>query len=337
LIFIIAVAAAGFLFDSFDITIVAYALPKIRLEFNLTPQEVGLAGSAALAGMGLGSWCWGWIADKWGRRVVFASTVLMFSLFTGVVGLSMSLGFLVGARFLTGLGLGGMVPIDQALVTEYAPANIRGRVAAMLPLCWPMGYFCAAGCGLLLVPEIGWRWLFAIGVVPALLVFFIRRGVPESPRWLAAKGRHEDARASLHYVGVDDRAIEAARAEEGQDPVKPRLAEPTFADLFRQEYLRRVIHTWVWWFCAAFAATGFSVWLPTIYSDADPAVHFHRRRHAGRGEVLRLWRGRQGWAKDADHPRLWYRGLRGAVVHPGDDRNEASGSRHVLCILPGYR
>ncbi|HEY2007953.1 MAG TPA: MFS transporter [Rhizomicrobium sp.] len=203
LIFIIAVAAAGFLFDSFDITIVAYALPKIRLEFNLTPQEVGLAGSAALAGMGLGSWCWGWIADKWGRRVVFASTVLMFSLFTGVVGLSMSLGFLVGARFLTGLGLGGMVPIDQALVTEYAPAKIRGRVAAMLPLCWPMGYFCAAGCALLLVPEIGWRWLFAIGVVPALLVFFIRRGVPESPRWLAAKGRHEDARASLHYVGVD--------------------------------------------------------------------------------------------------------------------------------------
>ena len=266
LIFIIAVAAAGFLFDSFDITIVAYALPKIRLEFNLTPQEVGLAGSAALAGMGLGSWCWGWIADKWGRRVVFASTVLMFSLFTGVVGLSMSLGFLVGARFLTGLGLGGMVPIDQALVTEYAPANIRGRVAAMLPLCWPMGYFCAAGCGLLLVPEIGWRWLFAIGVVPALLVFFIRRGVPESPRWLAAKGRHEDARASLHYVGVDDRAIEAARAEEAQDPVKPRLAEPTFADLFRPEYLRRVIHTWVLWFCAAFAATGFSVWLPTIYS-----------------------------------------------------------------------
>src|SRR5690242_20097004 len=117
--FIIAVAAAGFLFDSFDITIVAYALPKIRQEFNLTPQEVGLAGSAALAGMGVGSWCWGWVADKWGRRLVFASTVLMFSLFTGGVGLSMSLGFLVGARFLTGLGLGGMVPIDQALVTEY--------------------------------------------------------------------------------------------------------------------------------------------------------------------------------------------------------------------------
>ncbi len=264
--FIIGVAAAGFLFDSFDITIVAYALPKIRQEFNLTPQEVGLAGSAALAGMGVGSWCWGWVADKWGRRVVFAATVLMFSLFTGVVGLSMSLGFLVGARFLTGLGLGGMVPIDQALVTEYAPASIRGRVAAMLPLCWPMGYFFAAGCGLLLVPEIGWRWLFAIGVLPALLVVFIRRGVPESPRWLASQGRHEEARASLHYVGVTDPEIEAARAQVAKEPVKPKVADPTFADLFRPEYIRRVIHTWVLWFCAAFAGTGFAVWLPTIYS-----------------------------------------------------------------------
>jgi putative MFS transporter len=139
--FIIAVAAAGFLFDSFDITIVAYALPKIRQDFGLSPQEVGLVGSAALAGMGLGSWCWGWIADRWGRRVVFAATVLTFSLFTGLAGLSMSLGMLVGARFLTGLGLGGMVPIDQALVAEYSPARIRGRVSAMLPLCWPMGYF----------------------------------------------------------------------------------------------------------------------------------------------------------------------------------------------------
>jgi putative MFS transporter len=118
LVFIIAVAAAGFFFDSFDIVIVSYALPLIRQEFHLDPTQVGLIGSAALAGMGLGSWGWGWVADRWGRRVVFAATVLMFSVCTGIAGLSMSLGFLVAARFCTGLGLGGMVPIDQALVTE---------------------------------------------------------------------------------------------------------------------------------------------------------------------------------------------------------------------------
>jgi MFS family permease len=118
LIFIIAVAAAGFFFDSFDIVIVSYALPVIKQEFTLDPKQLGLIGSAALAGMGLGSWFWGWVADRRGRRVVFAATVMMFSVCTGIAGLSMSLGFLIGARFLTGLGLGGMVPIDQALVTE---------------------------------------------------------------------------------------------------------------------------------------------------------------------------------------------------------------------------
>jgi putative MFS transporter len=264
--FIIAVAAAGFLFDSFDITIVGYALPKIRQEFSLSPTQVGLVGSSALAGMGVGSWCWGWVADRWGRRVVFASTVLMFSLFTGVAGLAGSLGFLIGARFLTGLGLGGMVPIDQALVTEYAPARIRGRVAAMLPLCWPMGYFTAAGMALLLVPQVGWRWLFAIGVLPALLSFAIRRRVPESPRWLASQGRHEEARQSLAFVGVDDKLLEQARRELATVPPRPPVPEATFRDLFTPAYAKRVIHTWLLWFCSNFAATGFAVWLPTIYS-----------------------------------------------------------------------
>jgi MFS transporter, putative metabolite:H+ symporter len=200
LMFIIAVAAVGFFFDSFDIVIVSYALPMIKQDFGLDPKQMGLIGSAALAGMGLGSWFWGWVADRWGRRVVFAATVLMFSVFTGIAGLSMSLEFIVGARFLTGLGLGGMVPIDQALVAEYAPARIRGRVSAMLPLCWPVGKFAAAGAGLLIVPSLGWRWLFALGALPAVLVFFIRCGVPESPRWLADRGRDREVRASLAYV-----------------------------------------------------------------------------------------------------------------------------------------
>ena len=173
--FIVAVAAAGYFFDSFDIVILAYALPSISKEFHLTPQQIGFIGSAGLAGMGVGSWVWGWIADRWGRRLVFAGTVLMFSLFTGITGLAFSVGFIIGARFLTGLGLGGMVPIDAALVAEFAPARIRGRVLASLPLCWPIGIFAAAGVSLAVVPTIGWRWLFVIGVAPAILSFVIRK------------------------------------------------------------------------------------------------------------------------------------------------------------------
>ena len=264
--FIVAVAAAGYFFDSFDIVILAYALPSIAKEFVLAPAQIGLIGSAGLAGMGVGSWIWGWIADRWGRRLVFAGTVLMFSLFTGVTGLAFSVGFLLGARFLTGLGLGGMVPIDAALVAEFAPARIRGRVLASLPLCWPIGIFAAAGTSLAVVPTIGWRWLFVIGIMPAVLSFIIRKGIPESPRWLADQGRHEEARASLHYVGVTDEALERARAEIAAMPKTEAPPTPKVSDLLTRQYAARMVQTWMMWFCSNAAASAFSVWLPTIYA-----------------------------------------------------------------------
>lgn len=266
LMFIIGVAAAGFFFDSFDIVIVSYSLPSIAKEFHLAPQQIGLIGSSALAGMGIGSWAWGWVADRWGRSLVFASTVLMFSVFTGIAGLSYSIGFLIGARFLTGLGLGGMVPIDAALVAEFAPARIRGRVSAMLPVSWPIGIFAAAGASLAVVPTIGWRWVFLIGVLPALLAYVIRRGIPESPRWLASQGREAEARRSLRYVGIDDALLERARREVEANPPPQPVRPPRFADLFSRGYARRVVQTWLMWFLSNFVGIAFGVWLPTIYA-----------------------------------------------------------------------
>ena len=264
--FIVALAAAGYFFDSFDIYILSYALPSISKEFGLAPQQIGIIGSSGLAGMGVGSWVWGWIADRWGRKLVFAGTVLMFSLFTGITGMAFSMGFIVAARFATGLGLGGMVPIDAALVAEFAPARIRGRVLAALPLLWPMGIFAAAGAGLAIVPTIGWRWLFVIGVVPAILAFVIRRNIPESPRWLTDQGRHEEARASLRYVGVTDEALEAARREVAAAPAAVRVEPAKVSDLLTPAYASRMIQTWTMWFFSNFAANSFSVWLPIIYS-----------------------------------------------------------------------
>jgi putative MFS transporter len=264
--FIVAIAAAGYFFDSFDIYILSYALPSIAKEFGLAPQQIGVIGSAGLAGMGVGSWVWGWIADRWGRKMVFAGTVLMFSLCTGITSFAFSAGFIVAARFATGLGLGGMVPIDAALVAEFAPARIRGRVLAALPLLWPMGIFAAAGAGLAIVPTIGWRWLFAIGVFPAILAYVIRRNVPESPRWLTDQGRHEEARESLRYVGVTDEALEAARRDIEASP-QPVPVEPAkISDLLTRAYARRMVQTWTMWFFSNFAANSFSVWLPIIYS-----------------------------------------------------------------------
>ncbi len=266
LLFIVAIAAAGYFFDSFDIVVISYALPSISREFHLLPQQLGLVGSAGLAGMAIGSWVWGWIADRWGRALVFASTVLMFSLFTGVAALSYSVGFLIGARFLTGVGLGGTIPIDSALVAEYSPARLRGRIGGLLPFSWPIGIFAAAGVGLLVVPTLGWRWLFLVGALPAVLAYVVRRGVPESPRWLAAKGRTAQARESLTYVGIDDDLLERAGRTLALKHVPPVQKDVGVADLFTRPYARRVIHTWSMWFFSSLAGWAFVVWLPTVYA-----------------------------------------------------------------------
>lgn len=266
LVFIIAVAAGGYFFDSFDISIMSYAMPSVAREFHLAPQQLGLVGSAGLAGMAVGSLIWGWAADRWGRRLIFAFTVLVFSLFTGVAAFSYSAGFLISARFLTGLGLGGTIPIDSALVAEYTPARLRGRTGGTLPFAWPVGIFVAAGVGLAVVPTIGWRWLFVVGALPALLVYAISRGVPESPRWLAGQGRHEEARRSLHFVGIDDELLERARIELEARPVPPVVAEARISDLFTRPYARRVVHTWSMWFFSSLGNWAFYVWLPTVYA-----------------------------------------------------------------------
>jgi MFS transporter, putative metabolite:H+ symporter len=266
LAFIIAVAAAGYFFDSFDISLISYVLPSVAKEFHLAPQQLGLVGSAGLAGMAVGSWAWGWIADRWGRTLVFSLTVLTFSLFTGVAALTYSAGFLIGARFLTGLGLGGTIPVDSALVAEYAPARLRGRLGGFLPFAWPIGIFVAAGVGLAVVPTIGWRWLFVVGALPALLAYVIRRGVPESPRWLAGQGRTDEALQSLQYVGIGPEILEQARRELEAKPARPVVKEARITDLFTRAYARRVVHTWSMWFFSSLGNWAFFVWLPTVYA-----------------------------------------------------------------------
>ena len=266
LTFILALAATAYFFDSFDIGVMSYALPSVAREFHLQPQQLGVVGSAGLAGMVIGSLVSGWVADLWGRSVMFAGTVLMFSLFTCLAALSFSPGFFIAARFLTGVGLGGAIPVSSTLIAEYSPARLRGRVSALLPLAWPIGIFAAAGAGLALIPTVGWRWLFAVGAIPALLAYFIRRGVPESPRWLAAQGRVAQARESLRYVGITDEDI--ANAEQHVDAQMPDTAvhKAGVAELFSRAYARRVVHTWSLWFFFSLAYWAFVVWLPTVYS-----------------------------------------------------------------------
>jgi putative MFS transporter len=265
LVGVIIIAALASLFDAGDAYLLGFAMPGIAKEFGAKPQQLGSLGFATLVGMCLGSFAWGWIADKWGRKIAFTVTLLMFSVLSGVCGLAPSLAFLLGARFLTGLGIGGSIPVDASILAEFAPARIRGYSGGALPIAWPVATFIASSAALVILPRWGWRGLFFAGVVPALLVFWIRRNVPESPRWLANRGRFAEARKALHYLHISDEAIERSRVAVQNEPPLPMLPPAVYRDLFTPEMRRRTIHTWIIWILPLMASWGMNFWIPQFF------------------------------------------------------------------------
>jgi putative MFS transporter len=248
--------------DSFDSYIPSYAMPSIAKEWQLTPVMIGTLASAGMWGMLLGAVVWGPITDKLGRRPGFIGTVLGFSLFSGLTIFATGMGQFFLYRFIAGMCLGGMVPIDTALVSEYVAAKYRGRFIAILTLMWPFGLLLAAMASLTLVPTHGWRILFILGVLPAGLCVAIRYAVPESPRWLASRGRTGEAAAILKRLGASESELHNLRAEEAVTKVPLRI-------LLREPYLKRFLLTMGYYFFAYFGYWGFVLWLPSIL-----AVHF---------------------------------------------------------------
>ena len=147
--------------------------------------------------MAIGASVGGLLADRFGRRQVFAVTLLVYGLATGASALVGGLAALLVLRFLVGLGLGAELPVASTYVSEFAPARIRGRLIVILEAFWAIGWTAAALIGYLVIPasENGWRWAFALGAIPAAYALVVRWGLPESARWLERRGRHAEAEA----------------------------------------------------------------------------------------------------------------------------------------------
>jgi len=251
-------AGVGWAFDAMDLLLVGYAVVAIAEEFGLSPGQRGLALSAGFLGMFVGAAVAGTLADRYGRRPVMMATLLVYSVATGLTALAGGLAALLVLRFVTGLGLGGELPVASTLVSEVSPAKFRGRQVVLLESFWAFGAILAALIGFLVIPAFGWRWAFLIGALPALYVFVLRRGLPESPRWLARKGRAGEARETAAYFGVD-RGVEVAAA----------TAERSggLGALWGGPYRRRTVMLWVLWFGMVFSYYGIFTWLPGVLVD----------------------------------------------------------------------
>jgi MFS transporter, putative metabolite:H+ symporter len=208
---IFAAATVGDMLDFFDFYLIGFVLAFIVGGWQLTYGQSGAILLASGIGAPLGSLFWGWMADKIGRRTVMILTVLNFSLATGLMAFTPEQGwlFLAICRFFVGMGVTGLYTVDIAIVQEFVPAYKRGWITGLTTTLLPAGTLLGALAGTYLEPSIGWRGLFAVGLLPAALTLLIRAWVPESPHWLIGKGRTDEARKSLAWaLQVDPSTIE---------------------------------------------------------------------------------------------------------------------------------
>ncbi|OPF69467.1 MFS transporter [Streptomyces antioxidans] len=195
---IFIIGGLGYLFDAYDIALNGFLMPLLGDHFHLSLSERGLVATANLVGMAVGAVTWGAIADRIGRKKSFSVTLLIFALFSVAGALAPNYAVFLALRFIAGVGLGGCVPVDYALVAEFSPTKYRGRVLTALDAWWPIGVtLCGLVSTAMLSLEGNWRWMLSVMSVPALLLFWVRRGVPESPVYLSRKGREAEARAVI--------------------------------------------------------------------------------------------------------------------------------------------
>lgn len=255
---LITVAGLGTLFDSMDVGIVSFVMAALISAWRLDSFWVGVVGSINLVGMAIGAALAGSLADRFGRRQLFMLTLLVYSVATGVSGLSIALWMLLLCRFLVGVGLGGELPVTSTMVAEFLPSRDRGRGIVLLESFWAVGWLVAAIIAFLVIPEWGWRIAFFVGTIPALYVLYLRRGIPESPRYLMRTGRGQEAARVMELAAGRPIAVTADRV-----PVSV-VDRPRVGELFRHGFARRTVMLWVLWLGMNFAYYGMFLWLPSV-------------------------------------------------------------------------
>ncbi len=256
---ILAAAIVGDALEFFDFFLIAFVFAFLIGPWKLTFGQTAMVFLSSGVGAILGAYVWGWIADRVGRRKVFIGTVLNFSIATGLLYFTPDNGwvYLTVLRFFVGFGVGGLYCVDLPLVQEFMPSSKRGWIGGLVTCVIPIG----VGLGAVLGAFMGadqWRLLFAIGVLPALVVLLVRLWVPESPHWLARQGRLEEARKSLAWaLQVDPNSLPLPRPDEY------KVVKTNWFDLFK--YPRSLLVSWLGNAGAQTGAYGIALWAPSLF------------------------------------------------------------------------
>jgi len=251
----------GWMFDAMDVLLIGFLVAPITKEFSLAPAQVGLVASAGFVGMFLGAAISGRLADRYGRRVIFQVTLVVFSIGAVLSALAPTFETLLAARIVAGLGLGGELPVVATLISEFSPRAQRGRMIVLLESFWAYGTILAGLVALFVLPQFGWRGAFVVAALPALYVAYLRSALPESPRYLAERGRSADADAVVRRV---ERAGGAALLTLGAAVAPARSGRRSVAELWKPAYARRTAMLWILWFGIVFTYYGIFLYVPSL-------------------------------------------------------------------------
>jgi putative MFS transporter len=261
-------SGVGWALDALDVGLISFIIAQLTVQWKLSAGESSLIVLIGFVGMAIGATVGGLLADRLGRRQVFALTLLAYGTFTGLSALAWSVAALVVFRFFVGLGLGAELPVASTLVSEFAPARIRGRVVVVLESFWAVGWTLSALIGFLVVPrgENGWRWALALGAVPAVYAVFVRLRLPESVRFLQSQGREDEAEAVVRRFedSAGDRRMAGGTVAEPTGDVPATAAGNRVAALWAAPLRRRTAAIWAVWFLVNFSYYGAFIWLPSV-------------------------------------------------------------------------
>ena len=257
---VFGLVAVGMFFEGFDIYIAASVLGAAYKSGFSTLAENGLFISATFVGMTLGALLTGFWGDRYGRRVTYQVNLMLFGAASLASAFAPNMTTLIALRFLMGLGLGAENVVGYSIMAEFFPARVRGRWSGLICTLVTAGLPASALLAWLLVPQFGWRVMFVLGAVGALVAWILRRNLPESPRWLASLGRGAAAAARVwHFARAAALKLPPVEAPAYSPPA------PHVGDLFRAPYVGRLIVGCVSLMVVNTLIYGFITWLPTFF------------------------------------------------------------------------
>ena len=262
---VFALVGVGMFLDGFDIYLASTVIGATLKSGFASMEQSALFIASTFLGMMLGSLVAGFVGDRYGRSFTYQLNLLIFGVASIAAGFSWNMESLIFMRFLMGLGLGAENVVGYAAVTEFIPARLRGRWLGVMAMIVSLGLPASILLSTYLIPAHGWRIMFFIGGVGGLLVWWIRKSLTESPRWLESVGRNDEAEAILQDIEAECRKGLGGELEPVREIVQGAAPPTELSALFRRPFLGRIVVGSIVLMVINAVVHGFVIWLPTFF------------------------------------------------------------------------